>query len=156
MTERATVQRVSDREVTIEIGSLAACGGCSACGMFGQRGPQTLRAANTRGLKLQPGDVVEVGFAQGKAMRAAFVVLIVPLILFVAAFVAAGALGVASEPLKALAGLGGLAVGLALAWLRGRSQAELPEVTAVAPAGSAAPSTLCGMADMPASHTLPM
>ena len=156
MTERATVQRVSDREITVEMGSLGSCGGCSACGIFGERRPQTLRAANTRGLDLKPGDVVEVGFARGKAVRAAFAVLIVPLILFVAAFVGAGALGVSSEPLKALAGLGGLAAGLGLAWLRGRALTDLPEVTAVAPRGSAAPATVCGMADTPASHTLTM
>jgi positive regulator of sigma E activity len=154
MTERATVRRVSDREVTLEMGSLAACGGCSACGLFGPRRPQTLRAANNRGLDLQPGDIVEVGFSGGKAVRAGFLVLILPLILFLGAFAAVGSLGVTSEPLKVLAGLLGLAAGLGLAFLRGRSHADLPEVTRLAPRGSAPPSTLCGMADTPASHTL--
>ena len=87
-------------------------------------------------------------------MQAAFLVLMVPLILFVGAFVAAGALGVGSEPLKALAGLGGLAAGLGLAWLHGRTRANLPVVTAVAPPGSAGPTAMCGMADTPASQTL--
>jgi positive regulator of sigma E activity len=154
MIERATVQRVSDREVTLEIGSLAACGGCSACGMFGQRKPQTLRAANRRGLTLHQGDVVEVAFDSGKAVRAAFLLLIVPLFLFLGAFAGAGALGATSEPLKALAGLGGLSVGLALAWLRGRSAAELPEVVRLAPLGSTAPSSLCGMSEADESRAL--
>ncbi len=131
MSGRATVLQVNDREVTLEIGSVAACGGCTACGLFAERRPQTLRSANPRGLALQPGDVVEIEFAPGRAVRAAFFVLIVPLILFLGAFAAVRALGVASEPLQVLAGVAGLAAGLALAWLRGRGSTDLPEVARV-------------------------
>lgn len=143
MNERAIVQRVSDREVTLEMGTPAACGGCTACGLFGERKPQTLRAANPRALPLQAGDVVEVGFASGKALKAAFFVLIVPLILFLGAFAAASALGVRSEPLQVLAGVLGLSAGLTLAWLRGRSSRDLPEVLRVADTGAAPQAASC-------------
>lgn len=142
MTERATVQRVSDREVTVMLRSLAACGGCTACGAFAPQRPQLLRAGNPRGLYLRPGDFVEIGFAPGQAVRAGFTVLIVPLLLFLGGFAAAGAVG-ASEPLKVLAGIGGLAGGFVLAWLRGRSSGDLPEVVGMAPEGATAETAAC-------------
>jgi positive regulator of sigma E activity len=137
MIERAIVQQVSSSEVKVELGSLAACGGCTACGAFGRSGPQLLRAGNPRGISLQPGDVVEVGFAPGKAVRAGFVVLILPLFLFIAAYAAAGALGAQGDLLKVLSGIGGLALGFAIAWLRGRSGGNLPEIVRLAPADAA-------------------
>ncbi len=143
MIERATVQQVSSNEVKVELGSLAACGGCTACGAFVQSSPQILRAGNPRGISLRPGDVVEVGFAPGKAVRAGFMVLILPLLLFLAAFAAAGALGVQGDPLKVLAGVGGLAIGFGIAWLRGRSGGNLPEIVRIAPAGAAAEQSIC-------------
>ncbi len=137
MIERATVQQVSSNEVKVELGSLAACGA------FVQSSPQILRAGNPRGISLRPGDVVEVGFAPGKAVRAGFMVLILPLLLFLAAFAAAGALGVQGDPLKVLAGVGGLAIGFGIAWLRGRSGGNLPEIVRIAPAGAAAEQSIC-------------
>lgn len=131
MNERATVLQVTDGEVTLEMGAPAACGGCTACGLFAARRRQTLRSANPHGFALQPGDVVEIEFAPGKAVRAAFFVLIVPLLLFLGAFAGARALAAAREPLQVLAGVGGLAAGLALAWLRGRGSTDLPEVARV-------------------------
>ncbi len=144
MIERATVQQVSPNEVKVELGSLAACGGCTACGALAKTGPQILRAGNPHGLSLRPGDVVEVGFEPGKAVRAGFLVLIVPLFLFMAAYLAAGALGVQGDPLKVLAGIGGLAAGLGIAWLRSRSGGNLPEIVRVAPADAAVEPLTCG------------
>ncbi len=133
MTERATVQQVSDRDVTVELRSLAACGGCTACGgIFGPAKPQTLRAGNPRHLSLHAGDLVEVGFAPGKAVGAGFMVLILPLALFIGAFAAAGAMGVTSEPLKVVAGVCALAAGFGIAFLHGRSKSSLPEVVGYA------------------------
>jgi positive regulator of sigma E activity len=137
---------VNDDGVTLALGPLPECGGCTACGLFAPRKPQLLRAANPHGLALQPGDVVEVGFASGKALRMGFMVLILPLVLFLGAFSAAGAAGVTSEPLKVVAGIVGLAAGFALAWARGRARGNLPEVVRVAPPGALAVPAVCGLA----------
>jgi positive regulator of sigma E activity len=128
MTERATVHQVSERDVTVALRP-PECGGCSACGIFASRQQQLLRAANPRGLELRPGDRVEVGYPPRRAIGAGFVVLVLPLVLFVMGFALVGALGVTSEPLKVLGGFGGLALGFAAAWLRGRSSADLPVIT---------------------------
>jgi sigma-E factor negative regulatory protein RseC len=125
MTERATVHQVSERDVTVALRP-PACGGCAACGVFASRDQQLLRAANPQGLEVRPGDRVEVSYPPRRAIGAGFVVLVLPLVLFVAGFAVAGALGITNEPLKVLAGFAGLALGFGVAWLRGPQSPRAP------------------------------
>ena len=75
---------------------------------------------------------MEVRVRASAAVQASFLVLILPLALFVAAyFVVQRAAPAAGEPLRVVGGIGGLAAGFALNLVfRGRHR-DLPEVVAV-------------------------
>jgi len=132
MIEQATVSEV--RGQTVVLGCKRR-GSCKSCGSaFCKTDTRSFEARNTRGYDLTPGDVVDVYLEPGKTIGAGFLVLIVPLLLFIAAFLVAGRIApAASEGVKALFGLGGLAAGFGLSWLYSRSRGVegLPEITKV-------------------------
>lgn len=60
------------------------------------------KAANPENILLSPGDVVDFYIPEGKTILASFIVLILPVIVFISSFLCASLLGLNSEKLKAL------------------------------------------------------
>ena len=132
MIERAIVNEVQGDIV------LLGCepkGSCESCGSgFCSPRERIFKARNRHGLPLDSGDIVDVYLAPGKTVAAGFVVLMVPLLGFIFGFLAAGRLFAgASEAVKALTGLAGLALGFLVSWYYGkkRKSLDLPEVVAL-------------------------
>ena len=132
MIEQATVSEVRGQTIVLDCKRRGSCKSCGSA--FCRTDTRSFEAANSRGLELSPGDVVDVYLAPGKTIAAGFMVLIVPLFLFVVAYLVVGRISpAASEGIRALFGLGGLGAGFGLSWLfsRTRGAAELPEIAAV-------------------------
>ncbi len=121
--ERARVISVGDGHAWVETLRQSTCGTCAAskgCGtsvlakVLGNRRSR-VRAIDPVGVRL--GDEVVVGIEESALVRGSLAIYTVPLIGMLAFAVAAGALWpAAGEPVVVLAGLGGLAAGLA--WVR--------------------------------------
>jgi hypothetical protein len=157
MTELGIVKRVEGELVWIAAGqdcaSCELCGACTSSGgerrreeaphglsgglrLFGSgRRQSDFPALNRRGVAVAPGDHVEYSVSPSKAVRAAFFVLVFPLLLFVLFFALAGwILPGASEGLRVLCGLGGLALGFG-GNLLPRSRRDYPEIVRVVHSG---------------------
>lgn len=98
-----------------------------------------MEAVNKSGSELKEGDLVEVRVATSVAVQASFLVLLLPLALFVLLyFLVQKAAPSSPEGLRVVVGLGGLGAGFGLNFLfRGRHR-ELPEIVAVKAAESQA------------------
>lgn len=122
MTEQARVTGFQDGLVILSCldeGSCAACAGKGFCNVKGK----SYTAANEHNLDLKIGDDVEVFLPPGKTIVSGFMVMMVPLITFIAGYLSARYFLVpANEALNALGGFAGLAFGFALAYLYGRKQ----------------------------------
>jgi positive regulator of sigma E activity len=109
MIEKAIVRELLPDGVLVECaGECASCRGC------GHKKPERLiKVKNRFAFTLHPGDLVDIHISSAQAVSAAFLVLILPLLLFVPFYYAAGRLFPAiSEPLRVLAGFLGLTLGL--------------------------------------------
>ena len=130
MTEKGLVTKVQGTSVTIRCDG-AECASCASCS--GEQHKRTISARNSMGLDVSVGDVVEVHVSAYKALRAAFLVLILPLILFLACYALGGWIGIESEPVRALCGVAGIGLGflvnLALRHIGGDS--DTPEISRV-------------------------
>ncbi|MFP4011452.1 MAG: SoxR reducing system RseC family protein, partial [Spirochaetaceae bacterium] len=129
MIERARVLSIDGDVVRLACTDDTACRSCSSS--FCSIKQRQFNAENSRGLSLSPNDEVEVFIHPGKAVFAGFVVLILPLLLFVLGFVAAGPLlGLVSETARAGIGALALAIGFAGVFLRyrGGGKNALPTV----------------------------
>ena len=130
MTETGVVKKIASGVVTIECSPTPACEGCTACSSTD--GTRTMEAVNRSGSELKEGDVVEVHVPVSTTVRASFLVLIMPLGLFVAVYALVKALAPASpEALRVLAGIGGLAAGFGVNFLIRGKHRELPEIVTV-------------------------
>jgi positive regulator of sigma E activity len=121
MVEKAIV-----RELLAE-GALVECASdCASCHGCGKKKPQRLiKAANRRALALSPGDVVDIQISSSRAVGAAFLVLILPLLMFIFFyFGAAWLFAETGEGSRVLAGFLGLTLGLLsnLLWRRPLNQ----------------------------------
>ena len=129
MKETAIVKKVEPERVIVECRANADCQGCSRCSVG--KGSRIMEAVNRTGEPLHRGDIVEVYFAPSRAIRASFMVLILPLLLFIASYYATGAaLPAAGDPLKVLFGFAGVAAGFGVNLLLGRARRDLPEIIA--------------------------
>lgn len=130
MMETGVVRKIDKDIVTVECSPTPSCEGCTVCS--NTDGTRTLEARNKSGSLLREGDRVEVRVQASTAVRASFLVLILPLAMFVAAyFVVQQVLPASGEAPRVLAGIGGLAAGFALNFLfRGRHR-DLPEVVPI-------------------------
>ena len=117
MKDTATVQSVEGGMVKLICGANEACRSCKANSLCSAKSRE-VSAVNLKGISIRRGDKVEFFIPPGKTILAGFVVLILPLLTFILAFIMAGRLfpGV-GEGLQALAGLGGLAAGFSLSFL---------------------------------------
>ena len=127
MVEQAVVSQVEASRASIVLCPTDRCSSCHSCGLLGGRKPRAIDALNSAGLQIKAGDVVEVYTSPSRAVLAAFQVLIVPLLLLLAGYSVSGALGITSEALRVLAGVGGLALGFFAASLGGKREANLPQ-----------------------------
>lgn len=131
MIETATVVDVRDDVVTVSCGA-DACKSCttSFCGAKGRSFP----AINETGAVLAKDDEVTVYAPPGRTVFAAFVVLILPLVLFVGGYFAIGAIAPsAGDGARILGGIVGLVAGFGVATIFGRARRaqNLPRVTQV-------------------------
>lgn len=130
MTETGVVKTIVDGVVTVECSPTPACEGCAACST--SDGGRTMEAINRSGTDVRAGDVVEVEVSTSTAVRASFLVLLMPLALFVLLyFIVQKAAPTAPEGLRVAAGIGGLGAGFGLNLLFRGKHRELPEITAV-------------------------
>ena len=119
MTEISTVISHTKHQAVLSCTSA----GCSSCAgnSFCNVKAHTYTALIPQKLELEPGDEVEVFLPPGKTIFSGFLVLIFPLILFIAGFLLTGALVEgAGEGLQALGGFIGLTAGFGLGFLFGR------------------------------------
>ena len=132
MVERATVAEVHDDFITVRCeAECAGCGGCS------RKKERIFKVRNSRDFWLEVGDTVDIYISSLKAIRAGFLLLILPLLLFFPFYAGAGLIcsaaresGAVFEVIKVLAGFTGIAFGfwLNLIWKRSAKRQELPEV----------------------------
>lgn len=119
MTETATVKSVGTDTVSVVCKTAESCKGCS--GLFCSADAHEIRTANPSALTVTPGDVVVIDIPPGRTVFQGFIVLILPLILFIVSFFIGGKVyPSASEAVKVLFGLFGLAAGFGFSFLYGK------------------------------------
>lgn len=97
--------------------SCESCAGNSFCNVQGK----TFTAKNPKAFPLKVGDTVEVFLPPGKTIASGFMILMVPLIMFLLAVIGIKALNPsASEGLQALAGFIGMAAGFLIGYIFGQ------------------------------------
>ena len=132
MTETAIVSEINGKIVTIGCSRKGACKSCSSS--FCASDQHMFEASNSRDLDIQIGDTVDVYLAPGKTVAAGFLVLIVPLILFIVGYSVGGRLfASSSEAIQALFGLAGFGTGFGLSFLYSRKKkaTSMPEIMRV-------------------------
>ncbi|MBN1686178.1 MAG: SoxR reducing system RseC family protein [Spirochaetales bacterium] len=132
MTETAIVKSIDGDTVKMGCGLSEGCSSCSSS--FCSAEKRMFEAVNPKGLQIERGDLVDIYIPPGKAVAAGFLVLIVPLLLFVAAYLVAGrVVSGASEGVQALFGLIGLAAGflLSFAYSRKKKAAGMPVIVSI-------------------------
>jgi positive regulator of sigma E activity len=114
----------------VECSPTPKCEGCTACASTD--GTRTMEAVNRSGSELKEGDLVEVRVATSVAVQASFLVLILPLAMFVLLyFLVQKAAPASPEGLRVAVGLGGLGAGFGLNLLIRGKHRELPEIVSV-------------------------
>jgi len=148
MTEQGIVEKIEGGLVWITSEQCAGCqheAHCGACGsspgpanvahhptIFATRGGLSFAATNPRSFELKRGDRIEYSIAPGKAVKAGFLILIAPLLVFFLFYFLTGRLWPASgESARVLAGVGGIALGFALNFALKRKKTEYPEITRI-------------------------
>jgi positive regulator of sigma E activity len=131
MTELGIVKKIDGDLVQVafheECQSCEKCGSCLATSK-----PRQFVVANPRGLRLVPGDRVEYSVSPGKAVKAAFLLLILPILLFFPFYYAAAALlPLGGEAVAVVFGLTGVALGFVLNILLRRGRRQYPEILRV-------------------------
>jgi len=119
MTEISTVVSLENNQALLSCtaATCESCAGNSFCNIKAH----TYSALIPHDLDLKPGDRVEVYLPPGRTIFSGFMVLIFPLLLFLAGFLITGRLvDNAGEGIRALGGFAGLAAGFAIGYLFGR------------------------------------
>jgi len=127
MTEIGRVKRIDGDRVLLQCKALASCHACAngSCNVKGR----DLTATNSKSLKIEIGEYVEVYLPSSQAIFSGFLVFIFPLLLFFTTFLAMEkALGF-GQGTAMLAGLGGLLLGFLFSYLVAKRYAKLPEIT---------------------------
>jgi positive regulator of sigma E activity len=119
MTEVTTVVEIHDKDVLLGCVSsgCSSCAGNSFCNVSGK----TFTALNSENLPLKKGDLVDVYLPPGKTIASGFMILMVPLIMFlVGLFGMQAIVPGASDGLQAVGGFIGLALGFGIGFLFGK------------------------------------
>jgi positive regulator of sigma E activity len=153
MTEQGIVRKIEGQLVWISAQQCAGCEHelhCGSCGsaesssgnvrqsnhhehtIFATRKERLFAVQNPQFLTLKTGDRVEYYIAPGKAIKAGFLVLIVPILAFFLFYYLTGLLWpAAGESAKVLAGVGGIVMGFAMNFVFKNKTREYPEITKV-------------------------
>ena len=130
MKETGKINRIEGENIYLECGDTSACKGCSASAFCKTRDREIV-AVNHLDIPLHQGDKVEIYLPPGRTIFSGFIVLIFPLLTFIAAFVLAGiAFPGSDEGTRALFGVIGLAAGFGISLLYNRlaQKRNYPEV----------------------------
>lgn len=132
MQEQGKISRITNDIVTVELQSDATCAecgaegtneqktGCKSCSVF-QTQKRYLTAVNRNNIDLKVGDEIIVNLSPAKAIKAGFLIFIVPLLLFLGGYLVTGSLFSGSdETAKLLIGFCGLFAGFAFIFIRSR------------------------------------
>lgn len=134
MTERGTVQSVDGARATIE----CADESCDSCSTLVCNPRTRSLVAAVGAFHLEPGDEVDVSVGEKGVMAKAALLLLAPIVGFIAAYLATGSL---ADPWRVAIGLAGVALGFCATVLASRLWPDsMPQVTRVydRSAGSAA------------------
>jgi positive regulator of sigma E activity len=153
MTEQGIVRKVERQLVWISGEQCVGCdheARCGSCGptdgssehsgrsshheltIFGTRKERLFAVRNPQSLAVKIGDRVEYFIAPAKAVKAGFLVLIVPILAFFLFYYLTGILWRgAGETAKVLAGVGGIAVAFVMNFALKNKTREYPEITKV-------------------------
>ena len=138
MTGKGIVRDVTEDSVSILYCGDRDCEGCHNCGHLFKEKEKILQATNRTNQPLNPGDSVEVFLAPWKAVKAAFLVLILPLLLFFVFYYAGSRLlSIEKENIQVLLGVGGIILGFLINLIRKlvSRRTDLPEIVRVLAAG---------------------
>ncbi|MEW5814299.1 MAG: SoxR reducing system RseC family protein [Spirochaetota bacterium] len=130
MTETGKIIKIEGNRVTLGVCGEESCQACGGSCSIKEK-ERVFTALNSRDLSLQAGDEVEVYISAGKTLKASFMLLILPLLLFIIFYAGAGGIFKgASEAVKALGGVAGLASGFGINYLYKilRKQPDMPEI----------------------------
>ena len=131
MVEKAKVIKIDNDIVSLVCSDSESCESCAAHGFCGGVNDKSFEAVNSQGLELEPGDSVEVLLPTAKTIRAAFMVMIFPLLLFFLFFFGAGQLlETPSEGIQVLAGVAGIAAGFGLNFITNKKSGRkgMPDI----------------------------
>ena len=131
MTVQATVEQVRGKEITVKYCQNADCGTCTACTHGSKQKEIIVTASNSERLPLTEGDTVEIFLSPWKAVKAGFLVLILPLLMFFPPYVfASTTLGIQNEAVRILFGTGGIVLGFVINLIlkKTSNKSDLPEI----------------------------
>ena len=131
MITRGKIKEINDNNISVEMfdaGSSCSSGNCASCSSRGKT--KILDALNSRQLPIKTGSFIEMELSTSKALIAAFRVLIIPLLLFIAGFMLVGNVSDTSEGLQVAGGFAGLAGGFLfnLLFSKKYKMKEMPEI----------------------------
>lgn len=132
MTETAIVRSLDGEVIKLACGHNEGC--CSCSSSFCSADTHLFEATNPKGFELKTGDTVDIYLPPGKTVMAGFLVLILPLLLFAAAYLISGQLiDDATEGSKAIFGLLGLAGGFffSFSFSKKRKASSMPVIVSV-------------------------
>jgi positive regulator of sigma E activity len=149
VTEIGIVKRIDGSHVQVSFRD--ECGSCEKCGScLSTSKPREFTVTNPKGLPLTVGDRIEFSVSPGKAVRSAFLLLILPVLLFFPFYYGAAALFPGrGEPAAVAVGLAGVAVAFGVNLLLRRGHREYPEIQRVVEPGNGPGNGLEGRAASP-------
>ena len=129
MTETGTVTHIEGNLITVN--HAKDCGKCKTC--KDTIVDKTYRAVNSRNLTISLGDIVSVYISPTKAIKAAFMVFIMPLLLFFISYFLAQGIGITSELMRVIFGTIGITCGFLFNLLIRivKKQAKMPVIMGV-------------------------
>ena len=116
MYERGIVENINGKTISIKCGKPEQCKSCSAS--FCNVKSKNFTALNSYDIELKTGDSVEIYLSPAKTIFSSFMVLIFPLLLFIAGYFLSGIVfNTDSDALKAGGGVAGLLAGFILSFV---------------------------------------
>lgn len=131
MTEQGRITDINGEEIFLSCSSLT--GGCKSCSgnSFCSSNGKVFSALNLENIDLKSGDTVEIYLPPGRTIFSGFMVLIFPLLSFLAFFAAGSWLFNGSEGIGVLFGILGLAAGFGITYMYNKisKQKNTPRIT---------------------------
>ena len=130
MYEAGRIIKINNKVATLKCGKPEECKSCSSsfCNVKDRR----FKALNSNNLDIQIDDTVEVYISPGKTIMSSFIVLIFPLLMFIAGYFLSGVIfNFQTDALKAAGGAAGLFLGFILSFLFNmlKKNQHLPVIT---------------------------